>query len=633
VVTQGFRVMGQRFIPDSYMFWRLVHPNVNGRLFPRGLDVMAILGSEEAENILVETYRETAYPDYQIKLDSLKAEFSGLPPETWAKNLYYNWLYCLAPLFEEKFEGYPRFMRGKAWVRKSLSTALGSWAELRHDTILYAKQSYTLETSIPVPPEATGGYVEPEPGVFARLGALARYMRAGLEARGILPDEIGWRLAEFESLQLSLKLIAEKHLRAAALTEAEYQVILTIGEQLERLVTFPPADGGEPSWENDADKEMAVIADVHTDPNSGQVLEVGVGYPLALYVIVPGPEGPKLALGGMFSYYEFKHPMADRLTDEAWQDMLHAGEAPGPLEWTGDFLYSDPTEIITQHAASPLKSLLITGFRLESGAQAVTSGDMLEVWITTDLTQGLGVRFWADGQLLEETSLEVNPERQGIVSASVSTESWPAGVVRAEVICQGEPGLSTFIEIASSGFSPADLNADGQVNIFDLIELLERLCRQEGADLNGDGLGNILDLLEMLLLLSETSQESQSPSVSLNGLGPCSSGSEKDPDSVVQSRGALGDELEVEVGPGTISFIHHSATYNCCLDSIGLDLEREDALLRVLETEYTAEPCRCICDFTVYGEIVDLPPGDYILEVVNAADPETVLGTTMVRVP
>ena len=69
------------------------------------------------------------------------------------------------------------------------------------------------------------------------------------------------------------------------------------------------------------------------------------------------------------------------------------------------------------------------------------------------------------------------------------------------------------------------------------------------------------------------------------------------------------------------------------MDSIGLDLEREDALLRVLETEYTIEPCRCICDFTVYGEIVDLPPGDYTLVVVNAADPETVLGTTMVTVP
>ena len=35
----------------------------------------------------------------------------------------------------------------------------------------------------------------------------------------------------------------------------------------------------------------------------------------------------------MFSYYEFKHPMKDRLTDEAWQKMLSSAERPAVPAW------------------------------------------------------------------------------------------------------------------------------------------------------------------------------------------------------------------------------------------------------------------------------------------------------------
>ncbi|GAH54359.1 unnamed protein product, partial [marine sediment metagenome] len=76
VSTKGFRFMGQRFIPDSYMFQELVYgikdrkeilkykgeekpftmeviPNVGpARAFPRGLDILAVLGSKRALEIL-----------------------------------------------------------------------------------------------------------------------------------------------------------------------------------------------------------------------------------------------------------------------------------------------------------------------------------------------------------------------------------------------------------------------------------------------------------------------------------------------------------------------------------------------------------------------------------------------------
>ena len=51
-ITKGFRFMGQRYIPDSYIFQNLVHDKVHGRAFPLGLDVMAVLGSKRAYDIL-----------------------------------------------------------------------------------------------------------------------------------------------------------------------------------------------------------------------------------------------------------------------------------------------------------------------------------------------------------------------------------------------------------------------------------------------------------------------------------------------------------------------------------------------------------------------------------------------------
>ena len=35
-------------------------------------------------------------------------------------------------------------MQTTAWQDKELNITLASWAELRHDTILYVKQSYTM---------------------------------------------------------------------------------------------------------------------------------------------------------------------------------------------------------------------------------------------------------------------------------------------------------------------------------------------------------------------------------------------------------------------------------------------------------------------------------------------------------
>jgi hypothetical protein len=338
VVTQSFRFMGQRFIPDSYIFQQLVYDKVgtqtDPRLFPKGLDVCAVLGSQRAYDILLNVYDEGRFANYRGQMEKLRREFAELSPEQWTENLYWNWLYTLHPLLEIRGGGYPAFMQGEAWQDKTLHTFLGSWTELRHDTILYAKQSYTIRaTGIMPQPERTLGYVEPQPEVFARLAALTRQMRVGLDSRGLLSTEYQDKLERMESLLVSLKVMAEKELRGQALTDDEYNTIRNIGGILEGLVTFSPQVKDQ--VESEADERMAIVADVHTDTNTGQVLEEGVGNAFLIYALVPVEGQTLVAQGGVFSYYEFTHPMSDRLTDEAWQAM---SPKPNRPVWTDRFI-------------------------------------------------------------------------------------------------------------------------------------------------------------------------------------------------------------------------------------------------------------------------------------------------------
>ena len=225
-------------------------------------------------------------------------------------------------------------MQSPAWQDKDLHTFLGSWTELRHDTILYAKQSYTLRaTGIMPERELALGYVEPQPEVFARLAALTRQMRVGLDSRGLLNEEYRDKLERMESLLVSLKTMAEKELRGEALTDQEYDTIRNIGDFLEWLVTFSPQV--QEQIESETDKRMAIVADVHTDVNTGRVLEEGVGDAFFIYAIVLVEGQTLVAQGGVFSYYEFTQPMSGRLTDEAWQAMSSKPDRP---VWTESFI-------------------------------------------------------------------------------------------------------------------------------------------------------------------------------------------------------------------------------------------------------------------------------------------------------
>ncbi|MBI1916662.1 MAG: DUF3160 domain-containing protein [Planctomycetes bacterium] len=378
--SAGFRLMGQRFVPDSYMMGNLVWPTVGEptkddlftrvesdggpiRGFPRGLDVMAVLGSKRAREVLHEL-SDDAYSNkpraltYDQALAALIDEYGKLSDLDWNRNLYWSWLYALKPLLAGYGAGYPTFMTTKAYRTRLLNAALASWAQLRHDTILYAKQSYTMfrEASYRPPLPPVQGYVEPLPEFYARLLALARMTNRGLSEMKVLDAAAKGRLDAFEKLLERLLAIAEKELADKPLKEDDYAFIRHFGSHLEGVVVTSNRARLESLYhelgrttDETRRKELAemialetagamkttLVADVHTDQNTKQVLEEGTGYVDLGVFVYRQPDG-RLVLGAgpVLSYYEFKHPMSDRLTDEKWRTLLANKDAPAAPEWT-----------------------------------------------------------------------------------------------------------------------------------------------------------------------------------------------------------------------------------------------------------------------------------------------------------
>ena len=352
--TKGLRFMGQRFVPDAYVFRQLIYRNVGTRDDPRslpsGLDLFAAMGSDRAYELLA-TLGETNYENYPEQMVKTQAWLSSLNADEWTETLYNAWLYNFYPLIEPTGDGYPAFMGSTAWLDKQLNTTLGSLAELKHDTILYAKQVYAELGGgpPPPPPEPPRGYVEPVPEFYARLAALTSMTRQGLDDRGLLDDLDRVSLDTLENLVRTLQTIAERELRGEPLSEDEYATIRFYGGQLENL-TMAAADSNmeDPAADRymDEQPQAAVIADIATDPAKQLIFEVGVGRVNSIYVVVPivqedGSSFLQVAKGGVFSYYEFPWPMDDRLTDEKWRIMLDEGEAPPSPTWTSSFLVDE----------------------------------------------------------------------------------------------------------------------------------------------------------------------------------------------------------------------------------------------------------------------------------------------------
>ncbi len=309
---------------------------------------MAALGNDEAVKLLKPELDEH---DYSGNLLSLRRTVEARAPEAWQGDVYGLWLDALRRLDDVPEGAFPSVARGEPWRRKQLQTQLGSWSELRHDTILYVKQSYTAWPSCSYP----AGYVEPYPEFFATLERLAETAARELASVGaeLASPELAqaakfereWAVAYFQrfgAIMTKLRVLAEKELRKEPFTPEEERFFTeTIAR--ERGSGPPRYDG----WYSrlfydqegeEIDRWKPAVSDVHTNPRDREVLQEGVGDVNFLVVAVDNGDDRVAYVGPVYSYYEFWSPIEGRLTDKAWQARIESGDLPPRPEFTRAFV-------------------------------------------------------------------------------------------------------------------------------------------------------------------------------------------------------------------------------------------------------------------------------------------------------
>ena len=335
-MNKGFRFMGQRFTIDAAVMQQLVYRNVEGtnsegafRLLPDFLDVPAALGSDVALELL-EEQGDTEYDGYMENMTQLRTILKDAPQASWTTSLYSSWLYTLTPLLEEKGEGYPSYMTGEEWTKKGLETFAGSFTELKHDTVLYAKQMIAEMGGGPPEVLDDRGYVEPEPEVYHRFMLLAQQTRDGLKGFGLLGSEDVENLSRLAELARRLMVISNKELQDELLTDEEYDLIREYGGTLEHFWIEAVEDRTDADYLDPQEIPASLVTDIATDPN-GRVLQIGNAKPAEILVIVPVEGKLRIASGVVYNFYQFEQPIGQRLTDTEWRQKT--GEWAGSDGW------------------------------------------------------------------------------------------------------------------------------------------------------------------------------------------------------------------------------------------------------------------------------------------------------------
>lgn len=353
-----FQVLGQRFVLDSFVLSHQVFDSIIAdgrkqmRMMPSGLDVAAALGNDEAVAVLEPELRRWRYSG---NLLAARDYVAGVPDDVWQESLYNGWLDALRHLDDEPRAGshVPEVMRTRAWQRKQLQTQLASWAELRRDTLLYAKQSFTAFPGCEYPE----GYVEPYPRFYARLRAMADHASRMLRTANVPANAPNheWfekirvkQIEHFDGMSQTLtqlEAIAERELRAEPFTEEQAAFLERVIDQRGNVKfgsgSKPRYDGWYPDLiygdRAEVMKWVPTIADVHTDPKSQTALEVGTGDVNLGVVVIDNDGDLGTYVGPFYSYYEFTHPVSNRLADPDWEAMLRRDEQPARPAWTADF--------------------------------------------------------------------------------------------------------------------------------------------------------------------------------------------------------------------------------------------------------------------------------------------------------
>lgn len=348
-LPRAYLLMGQRFTVDSHVLNDVTYDRIKDlrtgtkvtRMLPSELDVQFALGSETAARHLrpeIDKY------NYQGTLHELRFLIDAHPPEFWDASLYNGWLAAIRALNDgSEFDRRPEAMRTAAWADKTLNTQAASWAELRHDTLLYVKQSYA---GIPMC-EYPDAYVEPVPAFYERMAKLGRLGAAMVTRVGAAEQtRASEYFAHLSKVGDMLAGIARKELAGQKLDVEQSEFLkATIEKEMVGCgsVQYDGWYGGLFHDNLEVDDFTPTIADIHTAPadeagnQKGWVLHAATGKPMLMVFTVQDCNGVKAYVGPISSYHSLLTEGFQRKDDGEWATMLESGDMPRPA-WTQSFV-------------------------------------------------------------------------------------------------------------------------------------------------------------------------------------------------------------------------------------------------------------------------------------------------------
>ncbi|RKY99389.1 MAG: hypothetical protein DRQ13_02375 [Ignavibacteriae bacterium] len=354
VPASSFLLFGQRYVDDSYVTAQVVYDRIkfNGlnicRLFPSTLDPMFALGNNAAAQLLISELNQY---HYATNLAALRYLFDAYSPEYWNSTFYRQWLNAIRTMNppEDRSE-LPQFMTTAAFWQEKLNTQLSSWTELRHDNLLYAKQSYT---GVPVC-SYPYSYVEPFPELYQvmiDIGYAGYNYFQGFNIDPTIKLTILEYFSSLQSISDTLRIISEKELSNTPLTFEETSFLKNMIFEIQNYGGGTDYDGWYPKliyndlafeYENLMGKDY-IVADIHTTPSDcgggmmGWIKHVGTG-PVDVGVFIakiPGGEDCAF-IGPVLSYHDYTTEDWLRLTDDEWASTyIQAATRP---DWVNIYL-------------------------------------------------------------------------------------------------------------------------------------------------------------------------------------------------------------------------------------------------------------------------------------------------------
>ena len=344
------RFFPQRFAYGAWITSQTTTPRLKpavpgGRAMAMPEDVAFALGSDRAVKYFAQDMARPLRQNLPATLQALRQTMDAIKPTALDDTIFNNWLEGLQALSKPGLEAaLPQTMRTAAWHDRKLEAVLASWTELRHDTILIVEQS-TGGVGCQYPK----GYVEPVPGLYTSLDRAAELLAQVYAGGNFTIKKVPEVMAHWRETLKRLGEIAGKELAGKPMSDEELAWLNKTADmhgtsyygkrmfdgwypQLYWTRTWEQNPSGQSSMASFGDHPSGIsepiVADVHTDAESGLALEVATGHPGLMIVAVDNGGDVSLYGGPVSSYYSFHVNVSERMTDEQWEAQLDAGKQP-----------------------------------------------------------------------------------------------------------------------------------------------------------------------------------------------------------------------------------------------------------------------------------------------------------------